>query len=71
MFENNAWRENPLGSWQDIKLHSPNRYQAALAQGAFCSFNDQEKSLSVVIKALNPNSFTGGTKPTNSYGIVN
>jgi hypothetical protein len=68
--ENNVWKENPLGAWKDIKLHDPNRYQAALAQGAFCSFNTQEKSLRAVIQALNPSTFTGGTKPTNSFGVV-
>jgi hypothetical protein len=70
MLENNIWKENPLGAWRDIKLHDPNRYQAALAQGAFCSFNTQEKSLRAVIQALNPSAFTGGTKPTNSFGVV-
>ena len=68
--ENNTWKENLLGAWRDIKLHDPNRYQAALAQGAFCSFNTQEKSLRAVVQALNPSAFTGGTKPTNSFGVV-
>ena len=70
-FENNLWRENPLGSWQEIKLQTPNRYQAALAQGALCNFNNQEKSLKTVLQSLDPSAFTGGTKPTNSYGVVN
>lgn len=67
--ENGTWRENPLSVWQEIKDKTPNRYQAALAQGAFCSFNTQEKSLRAVIQALNPRSFTGGTQPTNSNGL--
>ena len=68
--DNNAWKENPLGIWRNIKLQDPNRYQAALAQGAFCNFNTQEKSIRPVIQALNPSTFTGGTKPTNSFGVV-
>ena len=70
-FEGAVWKENSLSSWKDIKDHQPNRYQAALAQGAFCNFNSQEKNIQTIIQALNPNSFTGGTKPTNSYGVVN
>ena len=31
---NSSWRENPLGGWSAIKDNIPNRYQAALAQGA-------------------------------------
>jgi len=68
-FENEAWRENPLSTWRDIQSKIPNRYQAALAQGAFCNLNIQEKNIGTIIKALAPNSFTGGTKPTNSYGM--
>jgi CNP1-like family len=68
-FENNAWRENPLSTWREIQPHIANRYQAALAQGAFCNFTSQEKNIQNVIQALNPNSFTGGTKPTNSFGV--
>jgi hypothetical protein len=68
--ENGAWRENPLGSWSAIKPNIPNRYQAALAQGAFCNFNNQEKSMTAIMKALNPSNFTGGTKPSNSFGII-
>ena len=41
--ENGAWRENPLSTWRTIQSNVPNRYQAALAQGAFCNFNSQEK----------------------------
>ena len=66
--ENGTWRENPLSTWRNIQSNVPNRYQAALAQGAFCNFNNQEKNINTVIQALNPNAFTGGTKPTNSYG---
>lgn len=67
--ENNAWRENPLSSWRTIQNNVPNRYQAALAQGAFCNFNSQEKNIKTILQSLNPNGFTGGTKPTNSFGI--
>ena len=70
-FESNTWKENPLSSWNPIKDHTPNRYQAALAQGAFCNFNTQEKSIKNIIQSLNPNGFTGGTKPTNSFGVMN
>lgn len=70
-FENGTWKENPLSSWNPIKDHTPNRYQAALAQGAFCNFNSQEKSIKNIIQSLNPNGFTGGTKPTNSFGVIN
>ena len=68
-FENGVWRENPLSTWRDIQSKIPNRYQAALAQGAFCNLNIQEKDIRMIIKSLDPNSFTGGTKPTNSYGM--
>jgi hypothetical protein len=67
--ENGAWKENPLSSWRSIQSNVPNRYQASLAQGAFCNFNTQEKNIKTVIQSLNPNGFTGGTKPTNSFGI--
>ena len=67
--ENDAWRENPLSTWRNIQSNVPNRYQAALAQGAFCNFSSQEKNIKKIIQSLNPNDFTGGTKPTNSYGI--
>ena len=71
---NQQWRSNPLGQWLTIKDSIPNRYQAALAQGAFCNFNTQEKNIKTVVQALNPNGygpnrFTGGTKPTNSFGV--
>ena len=69
--ENGAWRENPLSTWRNIQSNVPNRYQAALAQGAFCDFSSQEKNIKNILKSLNPNGFTGQTKPTNSFGVVN
>ena len=57
--ENGAWRENPLSTWRQIQSNTPNRYQAALAQGAFCNFVIQEKSMSAIMKALKPSNFTG------------
>jgi hypothetical protein len=69
--ENGAWKENPLSNWNPIKDHTANRYQAALVQGAFCNFSSQEKSIKNIIQSLNPSGFTGQTKPTNSYGVVN
>ena len=68
---NGSWRENPLGGWSGIKDNIPNRYQAALAQGALCNFSSQEKSLKTVLQSLDPNGFIGGIKPTNSFGVVN
>ena len=41
-----------------------------LATGALCDFNNQEKSMNSVLKSLNPNTFTGGTKPSNSMGVI-
>lgn len=71
-YEANAtWRENPLGGWSAIKDNVPNRYQAALAQGAICNFSSQEKDLKTVLQSLDPNGFIGGNKPTNSFGVVN
>ncbi|QWE20813.1 CNP1-like family protein [Polynucleobacter sp. AP-Kolm-20A-A1] len=67
--ENDSWKENPLSSWRAIQSNVPNRYQAALAQGAFCNFNSQEKSIRAILQSLNPRDFTGGTKPTNSFGV--
>jgi hypothetical protein len=67
--ENGTWKENPLGSWKNINSDIPNRYQASLAQGAFCSFNSQEKNIKNILSSLNPNGFIGGQKPTNSNGI--
>jgi len=69
-FDNDKWVPNPLSVWQGIKDNTSNRYQAALAQGALCNFKTQEKSLAGIIKSLNPNGFTGGTKPSNSNGII-
>lgn len=69
--ENGAWRENPLSTWRNIQSNVPNRYQAALAQGAFCNFSSQEKNIKKIIQSLNPNDFTGQTKPTNSFGVIN
>lgn len=62
-FENGVWKENPLASWKAINDHTPNRYQAALAQGAFCNMTTQEKDIRNVLKNLNPNSFTGSIPP--------
>ncbi|MBU3558244.1 CNP1-like family protein [Polynucleobacter sp. Nonnen-W13] len=70
-FESGVWKENPLSTWRTIQSNVPNRYQAALAQGAFCNFASQEKNIKTIINALNPNGFTGQTKPTNSYGVFN
>jgi hypothetical protein len=69
-FESGAWRENPLSSWNMIKDNVPNRYQAALAKGAFCNFTSQEKNIKTIVQSLNPNGFIGGIKPTNSYGVM-
>ena len=68
--ENGAWRENPLSTWRTIQSNVPNRYQAALAQGAFCNINTQEKNIKTILQSLNPNGFTGGTKPSNSMGQI-
>ena len=69
-FENGAWKENPLSSWRGIQSNVPNRYQAALAQGAFCNFSSQEKNINTILQSLNPSGFTGSTKPSNSNGII-
>ena len=68
---NGSWRENPLGGWSGIKDNIPNRYQAALAQGALCNFSNQEKNIKTVLQSLDPNGFIGGIKPTNSFGVIN
>jgi hypothetical protein len=68
--EGGTWRENPLSSWREIQSKVPNRYQAALAQGALCNFNSQEKSMAAILKALDPSNFTGGSKPSNSSGVI-
>ncbi len=70
-FENGVWKENPLSTWRAIQSNVPNRYQASLAQGAFCNFSSQEKNINNILKSLNPNGFTGQTKPTNSLGVIN
>lgn len=70
-FENAIWKENPLSTWRAIQNRTPNRYQAALAQGAFCNFTSQEKNIKNIIQSLNPNGFTGQIKPTNSFGEIN
>jgi hypothetical protein len=59
---NSSWRENPLGGWVAIQDNIPNRYRAALAQGAICNLSSQEKSVNTVIRSLNPNSFIGGNQ---------
>ncbi|MBT8537276.1 hypothetical protein G6700_01095 [Polynucleobacter paneuropaeus] len=69
-YESGVWRPNPLSAWKEIKLHAPNRYQAALAQGALCSFNSQETRLPAILRSLNPDKFTGGTQPSNSFGVI-
>ena len=69
VYESSSWRENPLSSWKAIERDIPNRYQASLAQGAFCNFNSQEKNINTILSSLNPNGFIGGQKPTNSNGI--
>ncbi|QWE18865.1 CNP1-like family protein [Polynucleobacter corsicus] len=68
--ENGVWKENPLSTWRAIQSNVPNRYQAALAQGAFCNFSSQEKSIKAIVNSLNPNGFTGQSKPTNSNGVM-
>ena len=68
-YESTGWKENPLSSWKNIQSDIPNRYQASLAQGAFCNFNSQEKNIKNILSSLNPNGFIGGQKPTNSNGI--
>ena len=68
-YESTGWKDNPLSSWKGIQSDIPNRYQASLAQGAFCNFNSQEKNISNILSSLNPYGFIGGQKPTNSYGF--
>ena len=62
-FENGSWKENPLSAWRGISDHVPNRYQAALAQGAFCNMKTQEKDIRKVLQNLNPSTFTGSIPP--------
>jgi len=59
---NGIWRENALGGWSAIQNNIPNRYQAALAQGAICNLSSQEKNLNAVLRSLNPNGFIGGNQ---------
>ena len=59
-YESTGWKENPLGSWKAIQSNVPNRYQASLAQGAFCNLSSQEKNIKTILNSLNPNSFIGG-----------
>jgi len=59
---NGTWRENGLGGWSAIQNNTPNRYQAALAQGALCNLSSQVKNVNTVIQSLNPNSFIGGNQ---------
>ena len=68
LYESAGWRENLLGEWKDIKRDVPDRYQAALAQGAFCNFDSQEKNIGKIIRTLNPNSFNGETQPKSPFG---
>jgi hypothetical protein len=68
--ENSTWRDNPLSTWQKIQINTPNRYQASLAQGAFCNLSSQEKNINTVLKSLNPDGFIGGVKPSNSFGVI-
>jgi hypothetical protein len=64
-FENSIWKENPLSSWRVIQDRTPNRYQASLAQGAFCNFKSQEKNIKSIISSLNSSGFTGQIKQPN------
>ena len=59
-YESTGWKENPLGSWKTIQNNIPNRYQASLAQGAFCNLNSQEKNIKNILNSLDPNTFIGG-----------
>jgi CNP1-like family len=62
-FENGAWKENPLASWREISSNIANRYQASLAQGAFCNMTIQEKNIQTILQNLGSNSFTGSIAP--------
>ena len=64
-FESSTWKENPLSSWRNIQSNISNRYQASLAQGAFCNLATQEKNIKTIINSLNTRGFTGQTKPPN------
>jgi len=69
-YDNTGWKENPLSSWKAIQSATPNRYQAALAQGALCNIDIQEKNIDNILKSLNPKGFTGQNKPSNSMGVI-
>ncbi len=56
----------PVRKLVAIKDNVPNRYQAALAQGAFCNLATQEKSYTKVVKSLDPNNFLGIIAPVGS-----
>ena len=64
-FESSTWKENPFSSWRNIQSNISNRYQASLAQGAFCNLATQEKNIKTIVDSLNPNVFTGRAKQTN------
>ena len=64
-FESGTWKENLLSTWRTIQSNVPNRYQAALAQGAFCNLATQEKNIKAILDSLNPNGFTGRAKQAN------
>jgi len=62
-FENGVWKENPLAAWRGISSNIPNRYQAALAQGAFCNMAMQDKNIQSILQNLGSNAFTGSIAP--------
>jgi len=62
-FENGVWKENPLAAWREISSNIPNRYQAALAQGAFCNMTMQDKNIQSILQNLGSNAFTGSIAP--------
>lgn len=62
-FENGVWKENPLASWRGISSNIANRYQAALAQGAFCNMTMQDKNIQNILQNLGSSSFTGSIAP--------
>ncbi|MBU3583845.1 CNP1-like family protein [Polynucleobacter sp. 15G-AUS-farblos] len=62
-FESGVWKENPLAAWREIKSNVPNRYQAALAQGAFCNMAMQDKNIQNILQNLGSKSFTGSIAP--------
>jgi hypothetical protein len=68
-YDNGVWKENTMSAWRGIIEKTPNRYQAALAQGAFCNMNVQIKNIRTVVQSLNPEVFTGDTQNTNSNTV--